>query len=303
MPSLREVENFLQSLDIVSDDVDGDILTTQPGELDDYVETHTYRLWRSLEILSANLGMTQPTRILELGSMPYYFSALLRYFYPQVELVGVNVRADPLGGDRNTNGKVRKVELHSRTFSENLQFEIRIMNIERDAFPFDTDSYDAVLCMEVIEHLIYSPSHMLTEAHRVLKPDGLFFLSTPNAVDLRKTLLQILNRPTGFPYSGYGVYGRHNREYTLSELITLTEACSYEIERGWLENIAFREFNSLPRRFLYGLHNLITSLPLGYFKNKRQYCYILARATGDPRCAFPEELYLFRQLYPGESSK
>ena len=38
-------------------------------------------------------------------------------------------------------------------------------------------------------------------------------------------------------YSGYGVYGRHNREYTPSELVDLVSGCGYTVQRVCLEDI------------------------------------------------------------------
>jgi SAM-dependent methyltransferase len=46
--------------------------------------------------------------------------------------------------------------------------------------PFENESLDAVFCREVIEHVL-DDEPLLNEAWRVLKPEGWFFLSTPNA--------------------------------------------------------------------------------------------------------------------------
>ena len=42
------------------------------------------------------------------------------------------------------------------------------------------DSFDAVLCLEMLEHLL-SPMAVLREFHRVLRPDGELMITTPNA--------------------------------------------------------------------------------------------------------------------------
>ncbi len=46
--------------------------------------------------------------------------------------------------------------------------------------PFENDSLDAIFCREVIEHVI-NDDPLLNEAYRVLKPNGWFLVSTPNA--------------------------------------------------------------------------------------------------------------------------
>lgn len=49
-----------------------------------------------------------------------------------------------------------------------------------NGLPFDDDSFDLVWCTEVIEHL-HNPRHLLDEIERVLRPDGLAVLTTPNS--------------------------------------------------------------------------------------------------------------------------
>ena len=43
---------------------------------------------------------------------------------------------------------------------------------ERHRWPFADGGFDAVICMELLEHLSYSPAHLLHEANRVLRPAG-----------------------------------------------------------------------------------------------------------------------------------
>jgi len=45
-------------------------------------------------------------------------------------------------------------------------------------FPFENDSYDAVLCNQVLEH-IFEPNIFLKEISRVLKKGGLLLLTVP----------------------------------------------------------------------------------------------------------------------------
>lgn len=47
-----------------------------------------------------------------------------------------------------------------------------------EKFPFDDDSFDAVLCNQVLEH-VFNPEQFLSEIHRVLKPGGRLLLTVP----------------------------------------------------------------------------------------------------------------------------
>lgn len=53
-----------------------------------------------------------------------------------------------------------------------------------DGIPFDDDSFDLVVSIEGIEHL-ENPSFFLRECSRVIKPEGLIVLTTPNVDSFR----------------------------------------------------------------------------------------------------------------------
>ena len=70
--------------------------------------------------------------------------------------------------------------------------------------PFPADSFDLITAFEVIEHLA-DPSKMLAEARRVLRPNGVFLVSTPNKTYYAET--RALDGPN--PY--------HLHEFTFDE--------------------------------------------------------------------------------------
>ncbi|MEW6618928.1 MAG: class I SAM-dependent methyltransferase [bacterium] len=53
------------------------------------------------------------------------------------------------------------------------------VDVEREKIPFENQTFDLIVCCEVIEH-IKNPHNMLKEIHRVLKDDGFFVITTPN---------------------------------------------------------------------------------------------------------------------------
>jgi SAM-dependent methyltransferase len=57
--------------------------------------------------------------------------------------------------------------------------DITDLNLEKDKLPFEDNSVDIALSLAVIEH-IQNPEIYLSEIYRVLKPNGLVYLSTPN---------------------------------------------------------------------------------------------------------------------------
>ena len=64
--------------------------------------------------------------------------------------------------------------------------------------PFDDESFDLVVCVEVLEHL-FAPHEAVAAIHRVLRPGGRLVASAPNAAywRLRANLVLGVWNPTG----------------------------------------------------------------------------------------------------------
>jgi SAM-dependent methyltransferase len=65
-------------------------------------------------------------------------------------------------------------------------FDARLID-DAASLPFAAESFDAVLAIEVLEHL-FLPQLAAAEVHRVLKPQGVFILSVPNVAYWRRRL-------------------------------------------------------------------------------------------------------------------
>lgn len=99
------------------------------------------------------------------------------------------------------------------------------VDLEYTPLPADDESFDMVICCEVLEHMEIDPMYMLAEVNRVLKPGGKLLLTTPNAVSSRG-LDKVFRGYAPWFYMQYHKdrsYHRHNIEYdakTLSKLLT-----------------------------------------------------------------------------------
>lgn len=99
------------------------------------------------------------------------------------------------------------------------------LNVERDTMPFEDESFDLVVCCEVLEHLLWDPSFMMGEINRVLKTGGQLILLTPNIVSWR-SIASVINGFNPNFYSCYPASGtepKHAREYTPWEVRDLLE--------------------------------------------------------------------------------
>lgn len=84
--------------------------------------------------------------------------------------------------------------------------------------------FQAVLISEVIEHLPEGKDEeVLKIAWKLLKPDGILFLTVPNLDRLINRLRRLIGRPCEF------MSREHLREYTLEQCQQLLSRCGYSI--------------------------------------------------------------------------
>jgi len=66
-----------------------------------------------------------------------------------------------------------------------------------EPFPYEDQRFDAVIAIEVVEHIL-DHENFFREIHRILKPNGALFVSTPNILSLKSRMRFLLR---GFYYS------------------------------------------------------------------------------------------------------
>ena len=244
----------------------------------EYAAHHTSRFVQTLEMTPAG----DPSKsILEMGAYMQITPALqfkLGYGYVRGCYYGTLGRTD------------RK----SVTSDDGQVFECDVdhFDAERDTFPYTAESFDTVLCCELLEHLPSDPMHMMREINRILKPGGHLVLTTPNVASLRaiSAILQGYH-PAFFPAyirprkEDEEAEARHNREYVPMEIQHLLTGSGFAVVR-----LETGEFLSEPHPEFGWVHHLLETYRL--HQNLRgDGIYALGRKTGPPGERWPAWLY------------
>ena len=191
-------------------------------------------------------------------------------------------------------GKLGEVD-HKPVVAEDgrtFECDVDLFDAERDVWPYADQSFDTVLCCELIEHLPSDPMHMMSEINRVLKPGGHLVLTTPNIASLRaiSAILQGYH-PSFFPAyirprkDGEEAEARHNREYVPMEIQFLLTDAGFEVVR--LETGEF--LDEPPPEFGWVKHLLDRYLV--HTALRGDGIYALGRKTGPVKERWPAWLY------------
>jgi SAM-dependent methyltransferase len=260
IPSIEEIHRYLSRFAQVGGE-------KWQEEYDRYVDAHAHRFYETLKALpQSNPG----ENLLELGTSPCCMTLLLEHYSKYTLFL-----AD---GFRTGDPEHISTALKDNSSAEVHTFTYQTFNVEIDSFPYPDKSFDIVLCCELLEHLILNPTHMLLEIYRILKPGGRVLITTPNVLVLRNLVSLLKHRRNiYYPYSGYGVYGRHNREWTLEELVQFVEGCGYSIENAQIVDT-------------YPHHGYSRWLKM-LFPFFRDMLLVVGRADNEPRNYYPDNLY------------
>lgn len=249
----------------------------QSADTLEYARTHLARLAHTLEITPQGGAADS---VLEMGAYMQITPALKT-------ILGYNeVRGCYLG----TLGEVHAKTAHSTT-GEAFSCSIDLFNAERDRYPYSSGRFAAVICCEILEHLMEDPMHMAAEINRILRPGGCLVMSTPNICSLRSVAAILrgshpgVNSQYTIRKGGNEAEPRHIREYTPGEVRKLIEAAGFVVERIETGPYGFEigENHGAARKLL---------AQRGFSTHLRGACiHAVGRKTGPVRQRYPGWLY------------
>jgi SAM-dependent methyltransferase len=111
------------------------------------------------------------------------------------------------------------------------------VNLETTPIPAEDESFDYILCSEIIEHMEQDPMFMMSELNRVLKPGGLLVLTTPNIASSSgiSRMLKGIDPYFYMQYRKAGTLDRHNYEYTVFSLSKVLQSAGFH-GSAWTED-------------------------------------------------------------------
>jgi len=230
---------------------------------DKYIRNQSGRLAFSLNLIGD--ALVNDSVVLDLGVAPYFFAHLVRSVYG-CEVYGLGLGDESVG-----------------VIEDHFGIQTSYCNMETGEFPFESSTFDVVLFCEVLEHLTMSPSHTISEIHRVLKTGGLLLLSTPNVTNIINRLRLLMGMNIFDKYSVDHVYGRHNRVFVKKEVEELLRSNNFQIEESRIFSDT-RCFNNPISKCIAWSATLV---------NERfgHRIAVIARAVGRTKKVFPESLY------------
>lgn len=114
---------------------------------DDFILPHVNKLPSDSEV-----------KLLDVGSG----KGFLKYFCDTDKIQYFGIELDP-----------KRIEI-----CKNIGYSISSFDIEKSAFPYESDSFEVVVASHVLEHL-YHPENAMKEIYRVLKPGGIAIIGVP----------------------------------------------------------------------------------------------------------------------------
>lgn len=199
---------------------------------DSYHKVHKARLARTAHIVAdlvAEVG--KDCKVLELGTSGF-LPVTLKSLFPSV---AIDVTEYEESKDSNeASVKQKEFGIADKTVTVTTFG----LDLEYSTLPVADETYDIVICCEVLEHMEIDPMFMLTEVNRVLKTGGKLMLTTPNILSSRAITKMVEGYEPYFymHYHKTREYNRHNYEYSVKGLWAVLKCAGFD-PTVWTEDL------------------------------------------------------------------
>lgn len=132
--------------------------------------------------------------------------------------------------------------------------EFKLCNVEVDPIPYPDGYFDGIVCCQALEHFTHSHLPAMKEMNLKLRRGGLLEVDVPNAVSFRNRSRMLRGKHITWDYEKHYLHAepiqymgrsfypdRHNREFTLSELVTLFKSAGFrKVDAYFLRSVRYR---------------------------------------------------------------
>lgn len=152
----------------------------------------------------------QPKLVLDIGCGPGHLAKVIKKQGTKIEIHGIDFSRVAIENAKKFLDKCWQV------------------NLDIEDIPVNSNSYDAVICLEVLEH-VFDVDHVLREIRRVLKPSGKAMLSVPNLAYWRYRL----QLSVGQVPHGEVLNEQHIHVFNFTTLKDMISRSGLKVERCW----------------------------------------------------------------------
>lgn len=238
---------------------------------DEYHLTHKRRLARTLQVFS---DQSPKGKVLELGGSGV-FTVAMRQLFPELDIEVTNFS--------DLEPTVHKFCPQVTPDSYEC-FTAYNIDLESQEIPVSNETYDWVLCCEVIEHMDVDPMFMMSEINRVTKKNGGLLLTTPNITSSRniEKMLRGIDPYFFMQYHKDRSPYRHNYEYSIHSIAQVIKASGFD-GSSWTED----SFEDGMTTALEKLKTIGFDIP-----HVGDNIFVVAKKTGPVSDRYPKAIYV-----------
>lgn len=220
-------------------------------------------LRRRAKKILCGLALKDTDRMLEIGCGNGYYLSLLNRLDFKLNLIGID----------NDKVALKNAKIYIKNKS------VKLLYSDAESLPFPENNFDKIIMSEVIEH-VENEERVLKEAYRVLKPGGIFVLTTCNINypflwdPINWTLQHFFNThiQKGF---WAGIWNQHTRLYKKEQIEKATKKAGFKIEKvefltGWCLPFNHYIVNFIAKLFYSGKLPRNLSKGINKFQNNKQ---------------------------------
>jgi len=167
------------------------------------------------------------SNLLKNNLINYFLSLFTFYSYENINYIKNGKFLDVGCGNGSRLMKMRRigwnvsgVELNKKAYAECKKSNLEVFNTTLEDAKLKSNSYDVVYLSHLIEHLS-RPIETLYEAHKILKPNGLLYIKTPNRQSLGRKIFK--------KYWYHNDIPRHLHLFSKKSLSMLSKSIDFEL--------------------------------------------------------------------------